>query len=105
MLTRMVSNLRTFFPSLCAAALLVFAPAILPAAGGPSSEASFFELYAKVIRAVDTSRIIDRVSVDQAAILGILDTASLRQAQVAALGDCLCPHLRAINTNIVIALV
>jgi hypothetical protein len=57
MLTRMVSNLRTLLPAVYVAVLLVFAPAILPAAGGPSSEAAFFELYAKVIREVNAGKL------------------------------------------------
>ena len=36
--------------------LLVF-PTVLPAAGNASSEVAFFELYAKIIRAVDAGKL------------------------------------------------
>ncbi len=46
-----------------------------------------------MVRAVDPGGVVDRVGVDLAAALGVLDPGLLREAEVAALGDDACSQL------------
>ncbi|EXI92917.1 MAG: hypothetical protein AW12_00216 [Candidatus Accumulibacter sp. BA-94] len=58
-----------------------------------------------MVRAVDTGRIVDRVSVDAAAVEGELDATLLGEPEVAALADDARPQLAGIDAQDVVAAV